>query len=133
MDYTALKERIEKKIRQKGVLKMKMFEDLDLSRQTYHNMFDRKSINLNTLEKISEYLDTSIPELLGGSEKENVEWKEKYFKAVELLALNGIKLDLGKIKGGLYLRPSGHNFFYPIVPDGNPSLEMQAHFTSVTH
>lgn len=56
-----------------------------------------KSLGINYewfFEENAEFLQSSI-----STKNSNEDFKEKYYRAVEILALNGIKLDLGKTNG----------------------------------
>ncbi|MBA4849453.1 hypothetical protein [Emticicia sp. BO119] len=125
MNYQKIRNNIEDTIKQKGLIRENVLVAIDIPRQSYLNMFKRESINLNTLQKFADYLDVPVTFLIDGSNniitsQAEKDLERKYFKAVELLALNGIKLELGKTKGVLlptidpfFLTKLGHKVTHP--------------------
>ncbi|WP_337045456.1 hypothetical protein [Emticicia sp. 17c] len=111
-DYSLIRQRIEQTIKEKGISKQKFCSDLGFSRQSFYQFFYNESMNVNYLFTIANYIGKPISFLIGETDLDTIkiseskneannEYKDKYLKAVELLALNGIRLDLGKTNGVL--------------------------------
>jgi transcriptional regulator with XRE-family HTH domain len=90
MDYEKLKIKIKILLAEKGTSESKMCEEIGVTREGYSKSFRVKSINVNTLQSVANYLGVPLWHLLGDTKTnistENEDYKTKYFQAVEFIA-----------------------------------------------
>lgn len=90
MDYEKLKVKIRTLLAEKASNDSKMCDEIGITREGYSKMFRVESININTLEKIANYLGVPLWHLLADTKAnvsgENEDYKLKYYQAVEFIA-----------------------------------------------
>lgn len=90
MDYEKLKQKVKILLSEKGSTEQKMCEDIGITNVGYYKMMRNESMNVNTLEKIANYLGIPLWHLLADTKAnvsaENEDYKLKYYQAVEFIA-----------------------------------------------
>ncbi|RFS17210.1 helix-turn-helix transcriptional regulator [Emticicia sp. C21] len=89
MNYEKLRAKIKSHLAIMDITESKLAQEIGMTRQGYSKMWKQKSVSLDTLDQIADFINIPLWQLIAETKinhNETEDYKLKYFQAVEFIA-----------------------------------------------